>query len=61
MDEKQRRISENRIKSLFQQLHLTSVYDLEMTKDVGLREVLFLRDKILDEIILHQRKLGLRI
>jgi hypothetical protein len=61
MDEKQRRNSEIRLKSLFVQLHCTVIYGEEITKDVGLRGLLIFQDKILDEIILLQRKLGLRI
>ena len=61
MDEKERRSSEIRLKSLFQQLHFTVIYDEELIRDVGLRELRILQDKILDEIIFHQRVLGLRI
>jgi hypothetical protein len=61
MDEKERRNSEIRLQSLFVQIHFTVIYGEEITKDVGLRELLILQDKILDEIIFHQRILGLRI
>lgn len=61
MDEKERRVSETRLKSLFIQIHFTVVYSEEIIKDVGLTELLLLQDKILDEIIFHQRALGLRI
>jgi hypothetical protein len=61
MDEKQRRNSEIRLKSLFVQIHFTVIYGEEIIRDVGLRELLLLQDKILDEIIFHQKKLGLRI
>lgn len=61
MDETKRRNSEVRLKSLFQQLHFTVIYDEELVNDVGLRELRGLQDRILDEIIFHQRLLGLRI
>lgn len=61
MDEKERRTSEIRLKSLFVQIHFTVVYDDNLLKEMGLRDLRLFQDKILDEIIFHQRKLGLRI
>ena len=61
MDEKEHRNSEIRLKSLFVQLHFTVIHDEELIRDVGLRKLRLLQDQILDEIIFHQRLLGLRI
>lgn len=61
MDEKERRASEIRLKSLFVQLHFTVIYETEIVEHKGLTALLVLRDAILDEIISLQRKLGLRI
>jgi hypothetical protein len=61
MDEKERRASQIRLNSLFQQLHFTVIYETEIVGHKGLTALLVLRDAILDEIILLQRKLGLRI
>ena len=61
MDEKERRNSEIRLKSLFQQLHFTVIYEKELVDEKGLYAIFIFRDAILDEIIITQRKLGLRI
>ena len=61
MDEKDRRNSEIRLKSLFQQIHFTVIYEKELIEQKGLYALYVFRDDILDEIIMTQRKLGLRI
>ena len=61
MDEKDRRKSEIRLKSLFQQIHFTVIYEKELIEQKGLYALYVFRDDILDEIIMTQRKLGLRI
>jgi hypothetical protein len=61
MDEKQRRVAEIRLNSLFKQIHFTVIYENEIIEHKGLRALLILRDGILDEIIFLQRALGLRI
>jgi hypothetical protein len=61
MDEKERRNSEIRLKSLFQQIHFTVIYEKELVEQKGFYAIYVMRDAILDEIISIQRKLGLRI
>ena len=61
MDEKLRQQRVIRLNSLFKQLHFTVIYETELIEHKGLRAILILRDAILDEIIVLQRKLGLRI
>ena len=61
MDEKLRQQQIVRLNSLFKQLHFTVIYETELIEHKSLRELLMLRDAILDEIIVLQRKLGLRI
>ncbi len=61
MDEKERRSSEIRLKSLFQQMHFTVIYEKELIEQKDFHTIYVMRDAILDEIIMTQRKLGLRI
>ena len=61
MDEKLRQQRVIRLNSLFKQLHFTVIYETEIVEHKGLRALFILRDAILDEIIVLQRKLGLRI
>jgi hypothetical protein len=49
-----------RLKSLFDQIHFTVLYEKEILLELSKRELLDFRDKILDEIIFHQRFQGLR-
>lgn len=46
---------------LYQQLHLTVIYQDEMLQKVSMRELYATRDNILDEILLIERKLKIRI
>ena len=61
MDEKLRQQQIVRLNSLFKQLDFTVIYETEIVEHKGLRALFILRDAILDEIIVLQRKLGLRI
>ena len=49
-----------RLKSLFDQLHLTNLYENDFRQVYSAKEYLDFIDKILDEIIVIQRVLGLR-
>jgi hypothetical protein len=51
---------DKRLKSLFDQLHFTSIYEKEILEKVSKRKLFDLRDKFLDEIIFIQRLRGLR-
>ena len=49
-----------RLKSLFDQLHLTNLNEKEFRQMLSKKEYLDFIDKILDEIIEHQYATGLR-
>lgn len=51
---------DKRLKSLFDQLHFTAIYEKEILEKVSKRKLFDLRDKFLDEIIFIQRLRGLR-
>lgn len=57
MTERERRI---RLKSLFDQLHLSNINEEEFRLVLSLKQYEDFIDKILDEIIEHQYALGLR-
>jgi hypothetical protein len=61
MDEKQRRQQLLRKALLFQQIHLTVVFEDSFLKEMGKRGLLKFQDNILDEIIFIDKQLGLRI
>jgi hypothetical protein len=61
MDEKDRRQLMLRRALLFQQIHLTVLFEDDFIAKLGKRGVLDLQDDILDEIIFTDKKLGLRI
>ena len=57
MNEKSNRL---RLKSLFDQIHYTVVYEKEILQTTSISNLSEFRDRILDEIIIIQRHLGLR-
>ncbi len=57
MTERERRV---RLKSLFDQLHLSNINEEEFRLVLSLKQYEDFIDKILDEIIEHQYVLGLR-
>ena len=61
MDEKQRRQLLLRKALLFQQIHLTVVFEDSFLKEMSKRGLLEFQDNILDEIIFIDKQLGLRI
>ena len=61
MDEKERHQLMLRRALLFQQIHLTVLFEDDFIAKLGKRGVLDLQDDILDEIIFTDKKLGLRI
>ena len=61
MDEKLRQQMIIRKNSLFQQLHLSVIFEDNFIQNLGRRGLLEFQDEILDEILFIERKLGLRI
>jgi hypothetical protein len=47
--------------SLYQQIHVTVIYEDEILQKVSMQKLYAMRDNILDEIILVERKLKIRI
>ncbi len=47
--------------SLYQQLHVTVIYEDEILQKVSMQKLYAMRDNILDEIIFVERKLKIRI
>jgi hypothetical protein len=60
MDEKQRRQHQLRRSLLFQQIHLTVIFEDSFIREIGRRGLLEYQDNILDEIIFIDKLLGLR-
>lgn len=61
MDEKLRQSLLSRRALLYQQIHLSIIFEDNFIQNLGRRGLLEFQDETLDEIILVERKLGLRI
>lgn len=61
MDEKLRQSLLSRRALLYQQIHLSVIFEDNFIQNLGRRGLLEFQDETLDEIILTERKLGLRI
>ena len=61
MNEKLRQALLSRRALLFQQIHLSVIFENNFIQSLGRRGLLEFQDETLDEIILIERKLGLRI
>ena len=61
MDEKLRQSLLSRRALLYQQIHLSVIFEDNFIQNLGRRGLLEFQDETLDEIILVERKLGLRI